>query len=519
VRTPLAPGTPQRPRLRAADAAWVLPLVLAAHALVLGALLRSEPGPAGGGSAWTALFLPAPAAPTAPRAAGPEAAATPRDPDAGRPAISPSPLAGEGLGRGGTPETAALTPLSPNPSPARGEGSQALAPGAPAGGGDGAPLAKEAPVPGRASAQRPPGPAAVGQAAPAPSSGSAPAPSSGSAPAPSSGSGPALSAGSATALSSGSTSSLSSGSTSGPSSGSASPSLSGPALPPSSGPGTPGVTVPAGGDEPLPTYAVRVPPAFTQRYALRRGGLEGRAEMVLARDGPRYAMSLRGWIDGAEVLGHDSRGGFDGAGFAPERFVERQRGRDRLAANFDTARRRVSYSGPAQTHPYVAGTQDRLSWLVQLAAIVGAEPARFTPGAELVLAVSGARADLDRWRFEVGAPEALALADGRIVTALPLRREPARPYDLRVQVWLDPAHQHLPALVRWSVVPGGAALELLAEPDAARVPASVPPPASSAGVLPTTAPAGALPPAVPASPRPSSAPVDAPAPARPAGGG
>ena len=50
--------------------------------------------------------------------------------------------------------------------------------------------------------------------------------------------------------------------------------------------------------------------------------------------------------------------------------------------------------------------------------------------------------------------------------ALPLTREPARPYDLRVQVWLDPVHHHLPVLLRLSVVPGGAVLELLAEPDA-----------------------------------------------------
>lgn len=419
MRTPHDPGTPQRPRLRWADAAWVLPLVLAGHALVLGALLRSEPGQTGGGSAWTALFLPAPAAPTGPRAAGPETAA-PRAVQGvtpGPPAAAPG-VAGPSPSRSPDAAATAREPdagrLAFSPSPARGDGSQALAPGAPAGGAEGAPLAREAPVPGRASAEQAPGVAAVGQAAPAP----------------------------------------------------------------------------AGGDEPLPTYAVRVPPAFTQGYALRRGGREGRAEMVLARDGSRYAMSLRGWVDGVEVLGYDSRGGFDGAGFAPERFVERQRGRDRLAANFDTARRRVSYSGPAQTHPYAPGTQDRLSWLVQLAAIVGADPARFTPGAELVLAVSGARADLDRWRFEVGAPEALALADGRIVTALPLRREPARPYDLRVQVWLDPANQHLPALVRSSVVPGGAALELLAEPDAAHVPTAAPSPAAPASALPPAASAG-----------------------------
>ena len=234
----------------------------------------------------------------------------------------------------------------------------------------------------------------------------------------------------------------------------------------------PAPSSPAEADEPLPTYAVRVPPAFVQRYVLRRGGREGQAELVLAREGARYTMSLRGWIESAEVLGHDSQGGFDAAGLAPERFVERQRGRDRVAANFDPARRRITYSGPAQTHSLAPGTQDRLSWLAQLAAIVSADPARFAAGAQIVLAVSGARADLDRWRFAVGAPEPVALADGRTVSALPLKREPTRPYDLRVQVWLDPARHHLPVLVRLSVVPGGAALELLADAGAAAAAAS-----------------------------------------------
>jgi hypothetical protein len=234
----------------------------------------------------------------------------------------------------------------------------------------------------------------------------------------------------------------------------------------------PAPSTPAEADEPLPTYAVRVPPAFVQRYVLRRGGREGQAELVLAREGARYTMSLRGWIESAEVLGHDSLGGFDAAGLAPERFVERQRGRDRVAANFDPARRRITYSGPAQTHALAPGTQDRLSWLAQLAAIISADPARFAAGAQIVLAVSGARADLDRWRFAVGAPEPVALADGRTVSALPLKREPTRPYDLRVQVWLDPARHHLPVLVRLSVVPGGAALELLADTGAAPAAAS-----------------------------------------------
>jgi len=52
----------------------------------------------------------------------------PEEPDPKRQVFGPSPLAGERLGRGENFEASALTPLSPSPSPARGEGSQARAP-------------------------------------------------------------------------------------------------------------------------------------------------------------------------------------------------------------------------------------------------------------------------------------------------------------------------------------------------------------------------------------------------------
>lgn len=33
-------------------------------------------------------------------------------------------------------------------------------------------------------------------------------------------------------------------------------------------------------------------------------------------------------------------------------------------------------------------------------------------------------------------------------------REPSRPYDQRVEVWLDPARAHLPVQLRLTLVPG-----------------------------------------------------------------
>lgn len=217
---------------------------------------------------------------------------------------------------------------------------------------------------------------------------------------------------------------------------------------------------PPGSEEAAPVYATAVPGDFRWTYTLKRGLLSGTGELWLRTQAGRYELDLRGTALGMEIIGMSSRGGFDAAGFAPERFVDRRRGRDRLAANFDRVQRRITYSGPASEHPLAAGTQDRLSWMVQLAAIVQAAPHRFGPGARITVPVSGARADLDLWTFSVRARQAVDTPAGPIAQALMLMREPRRPYDTQVEVWLDPSRQHLPVRARMTVLPGGETLEL-----------------------------------------------------------
>jgi len=64
------------------------------------------------------------------------------------------------------------------------------------------------------------------------------------------------------------------------------------------------------------------------------------------------------------------------------------------------------------------------------------------------LFVSGARGDAAVWAFEVQGLEAVDTADGSRATALKLLREPQRPYDTRVEVWLDPRRHYLPLRCR-----------------------------------------------------------------------
>ncbi len=215
-------------------------------------------------------------------------------------------------------------------------------------------------------------------------------------------------------------------------------------------------------DPPPPVYATRVPPPFRLTYALRRGALSGQAELTLQRAGSGYELELKGTALSLEVLGLRSQGSLGPYGLMPERFVDRRRGRDRLAANFDHGAGRITYSGSAASQPLRLGAQDRLSWMVQLAAILEAAPARHGTGSRIAVSVSGARADVDTWTFIVQDRQRLSLPGGAVVEALRLTREPRRPYDTQVEVWMDQAQHHLPVRARLTVLPGGETLELSA---------------------------------------------------------
>jgi hypothetical protein len=206
----------------------------------------------------------------------------------------------------------------------------------------------------------------------------------------------------------------------------------------------------------VPTYRTRPAPAALLSYALQRGSARGgvthgAAELVWAPADRGYVLSLQGSASGAVLIGSDSRGGFDAAGIAPERFLDRRRGRDAQAANFRRDSGRITFSGPSTALPLAPGTQDRLTWMLQLPAIVDAAPARFEPGAQVAMWVVGARGDVGVWTFVVEVRETIDVPAGSVVGALRLTREPHQPYDTRIEVWLDPARHHLPAKVRMSI--------------------------------------------------------------------
>ncbi len=214
------------------------------------------------------------------------------------------------------------------------------------------------------------------------------------------------------------------------------------------------VALPANPD--FPVYPTALPPPQTLHYALRRGELQGDAVLSWEADpaAPSYRMAFEARGGAGLLFRQISVGGIDAAGLAPVRFTDqRPRGSTR-AVNFQRDRGVVSFSGRTTFHALQPGMQDRLSWLVQLAAVVDADPLRAVAGAEARLAVVGVGGEADAWTFVSAGPDP---AEGG---TLRLVREPQRAWDLRVEVWLDPVRHHLPLRARLGTWPAGTPLEL-----------------------------------------------------------
>jgi hypothetical protein len=203
-------------------------------------------------------------------------------------------------------------------------------------------------------------------------------------------------------------------------------------------------------------YATRLPPPDTWRYQLTRGIASGDAVLSWQpNEQQRYELKLEGFIAGITVLDWVSTGAIDNAGIAPDRFVIRRRGKDSQAANFQRDAGKITFSGPTHELPLIAGVQDRLSWMVQLPAVIEAAPQRFGAGASVVLMVIGARGGADVWTFNVIGAERVG-----DTAALKLVREARKPRDVQVEIWLDPAQGHIPLRAVLSQPEGGAPLEL-----------------------------------------------------------
>jgi hypothetical protein len=210
----------------------------------------------------------------------------------------------------------------------------------------------------------------------------------------------------------------------------------------------------------VPLYATQPPTAMTIHYALQRGRLKGEGALTWAPEGARYALTLDGRIAGLQLLQQRSVGQINAHGLAPRQFSDQRLRGPAQVAVFHQDQGLISFSSGAPEVPWVAGAQDRLSWMVQLPAVVRAGGLPQVLGQSVELYVSGARGDADRWTFRFVATEDVVTEWG-VISALRWVREPRRPQDTRVEVWLDATLQHMPVRAILGSGAEGEALELV----------------------------------------------------------
>ncbi len=197
---------------------------------------------------------------------------------------------------------------------------------------------------------------------------------------------------------------------------------------------------------PLPPAVVPDPVRWRYEVTARHRGmlLPGSAEFAWRHDGQAYEALLRITVPGAPERMQSSAGRRGPEGLRPLRFAARVRSEE--AAHFDRDGGRIVFSSnrpPAALH---AGAQDRVSVLLQLAALAAADPALLAPGSRIVLQVAGTR-EAEDWTFEVDGTEDLRLPGGTL-RAHKLTRAPQREYDLRLELWLAPGPAYGPVRLR-----------------------------------------------------------------------
>jgi hypothetical protein len=169
------------------------------------------------------------------------------------------------------------------------------------------------------------------------------------------------------------------------------------------------------------------------------------AELLWLPEGAQYSARLEISAWGFRLRTWTSRGTLGEAGLMPTRFGDKPRGAEQ-ATHFQRDKGIISFSA---NNPDVAlqdGAQDKLSALLQLSALVGGEPERYSPGTVISFQAADAHR-AEPWQFKVGSLEPLELPGGTL-NSLKLSREPTLQFDQRIEVWLAPEAHYLPVRLR-----------------------------------------------------------------------
>jgi hypothetical protein len=171
--------------------------------------------------------------------------------------------------------------------------------------------------------------------------------------------------------------------------------------------------------------------------------LGGQAQLTWRQDGQAYEAQLEATALGKPRV-QRSVGRVTPQGLAPDYFSDKSR--SERATHFDREKNRLVFSNNRPEAPLAAGMQDRLSVVLQLAALVAGSPDRHVAGTTITIPTAGT-GDAEDWVFSVEGEEDLRLPGGQ-VRALRLQRLPRKEYDQKVELWLAPGMDYAPVRLR-----------------------------------------------------------------------
>lgn len=218
-------------------------------------------------------------------------------------------------------------------------------------------------------------------------------------------------------------------------------------------------TLLAAGEAPPPTYKTLLPGPATLRYELRKGIFRGNGEIRWRPNGKTYALQFEARLAGLTLLSQNSQGELDAHGLAPVRFVDQRARKAARAVNFSRDTGTISFSGSTTRWPLLAGSQDRLSWMIQLGGIVAANPSLAGSG-KIAMVLVSSRGEAAVRTAKFAGKENTETAGGSVPT-LKFVIDGLSQYDDDFEIWLDPARGYLPARALSRSYTGETEFELL----------------------------------------------------------
>lgn len=247
------------------------------------------------------------------------------------------------------------------------------------------------------------------------------------------------------------------------------------AAPTQAAPAAPTAAAPDGSDtglpstEPTPTTSAPTssdagspPPAFTAMnsgahlykviFTKSGNSNQGKALVKWQQDGEKYTLAMTASMLFIDVFTWGSTGLMSAIGLQPERFSDKRYRKSEVAAHFDRVQGKIIFSANTPEAALLAGAQDRISVIWQIAGMLSADPKRYPPGNTFSLQTVSST-DAEPWLFTVNESETLNSEKGPQV-AVRLTRNPRREFDQKIELWFVPALNYLPARFRFTETNG-----------------------------------------------------------------